>query len=179
MRGTHNGENVMGSVERSLKIENDGGRTLVMNMAFLDEIPKELSWVTDDGKPLMPGQGIPLQTYMTIRQMKIMKIDFGDLGKPNFTKVKMSTIVNRRTIWDLAKMMGGTDGDPTSEQLMQTHSVLYARTPIEQAGGKVVKASLGQQGVGHDRRRIRQGGTGRRRKTKPRVGSGRQGPQEL
>jgi len=136
-----------GHVMRSLKPEKDGSRTFVMDEAFLDGIPKELSWVSDDGKPLDRPRGIPLQTYMTIRQMKIMKIEYGDLGKPNLSKVKISTIVNHRTIWELAALMKGANAVPSSEQLLQTHSATYASTPITQAGAKIVKAGLGDPGL--------------------------------
>jgi hypothetical protein len=135
-------EKAFGQVTRSLEIAKDGSKTLVMDMAFLDAIPKEQSWVTEDGKALKPGRGIPLQTYMTIRQMKLLGIDYGDLGKPSFQKVKLSTIVNQRTIWELAELTKKEPGTPEADRLKRTHSVMYANTVITQAGAKIFDASL-------------------------------------
>jgi hypothetical protein len=135
-------DKAFGQVTRSLEVAKDGSRTLVMDMAFLDTIPKELSWVTEDGKALKPGRGIPLQTYLTIRQMKILGIDYGDLGKPSIQKVKLSTVVNQRTIWELAEFTKKEPGAPDSEHLKRTHSVSYADTVITQAGAKILEAQL-------------------------------------
>src|SRR5262249_16394110 len=83
-----------------------------------------------------------LQTYMTLRQMKILGIEYGDLGKPNFKTVKMSTIVNQRTIWDLAEQTKKNPAMSDADRLRQTHSVLYAETAITQAGAKIVDARV-------------------------------------
>jgi hypothetical protein len=135
-------EKAFGEVTRSLEVAKDGSKTLVMDMAFLDAIPKEQSWVTEDGKALKPGRGIPLQTYLSIRQMKLFGVEYGDLGKPNFQKVKLSTIVNERTIWGLAESTKKEPGAPEAERLKRTHSVQYADTVITQAGAKIVDAHL-------------------------------------
>jgi len=47
-------------------------------------------------------------------------------GSPNFQKVKMSTIVNERTIWDFAEQTKKQPNMPESERLMALRKI--ART---------------------------------------------------
>jgi Domain of unknown function (DUF4157) len=130
-----------GSVKRSLKLEADGTRTLVCDSAFLDKIPRDGRWVKSDGVAMKPGEGTPLHVYLTMRQMRLMGINEGDIGK-QIKKVKISTIVNRRTIWELARALGGKKGTPTSAQILASHSGQYAKNYVIQNGGVVVSASI-------------------------------------
>jgi len=102
--------------------------TLVMENAFLTGLPK---WV-DMGVPMSPGKGTPTITYLTVRQMKQMKIQFGSLKK-----VKMSTIQNVEAVMQLEQMK--RSGKTLAEAIPNTHSVKYATTTIEQSGHAVGK----------------------------------------
>jgi hypothetical protein len=52
----------------------------------------------------------------------------------------MSTIVNRRTIAELARLEAR--GVPVNEAILQTHSVQYANKSIVQSGGRIVSARV-------------------------------------
>ena len=134
------GEIADGVVDRSIKLEKDGTKTLICDQAFLDSIPKQSRYVTTDGAKMLPA-GTPLHVYLTLRQMRMMGITEADMGK-QLKKVKLSTIVNRQTIWDIAKALGGKQGVPTSEQILATHSASYAKNYVVQAGGVVTKAEI-------------------------------------
>jgi hypothetical protein len=139
-RATNTNESKTGAVTRSLKLEADGTRTMVCDVADLENIPREERWVDADGQAMVQGRGTPLHVYLTVRQMHQMGISEGDLGK-SIKKVKMSAIVNRETIWKLAKDLNGAKGTPSAEQLKATKSVDYGSNYIIQNGGQIVGVS--------------------------------------
>jgi hypothetical protein len=110
---------------------NPATKTFEMRNAFLEELPR---WV-NEGTPMVEGKGTPTVTYLTMRQMKLLGIDFAGLAK-----VKMSTIQNIKAIIQLHVLrMKGVD---PNDAVLQTHSVQYAETTIVQSGHKVVAAEV-------------------------------------
>jgi hypothetical protein len=110
---------------------NPATKTFEMRNAFLDDVPR---WV-NEGTPMVEGKGTPTVTYLTMRQMKLLGVDYAGLAK-----VKMSTIQNFKAIIQLHVLrMKGVD---PNQAVLQTHSVQYAETTIVQSGHKVVAAEV-------------------------------------
>ena len=80
----------LGYLERAY---NPLTKTLVMRNAFLEDLPK---WVKEEGPIMDPKDGVPTVTYLTLRQMKLLGIDYASVEK-----VKMSTIQNVRGVIEL------------------------------------------------------------------------------
>lgn len=139
------GKKATGSVKRSLKVNPDGTKTLIADAAFLDKIPREGNFVSSDGVVMLPGKGTPLHVYLSLRQMRMMGINEGDLGK-TVTQVKISTIVNERAIDDLGLAVGWQKVAPNSDQLRGCHSGMYVENYVTQNGGVVLSARLESQG---------------------------------
>ncbi|MCB9764049.1 MAG: DUF4157 domain-containing protein [Alphaproteobacteria bacterium] len=99
---------------------------LVAEAAFLRGIPK---WIPVPN-PLDPVRGTPTATYITLRQMKILGVAFGQLRQ-----VKMNRVENLRTIASLAAdIKRGVD---IQEAVKTTHTVTYITTPLIQSGHKI------------------------------------------
>jgi hypothetical protein len=110
---------------------------VTMDMAFIDAIPSELRWVDEGGVPLREGRGIPLQTYITLMQMRGEGVGLGQI-----TTAHLSTIVNARTCCELASLRqkfarGVPPNRLPSKLIEQTQSGTYGMTNVTQAGGKV------------------------------------------
>jgi hypothetical protein len=108
-----------------------------MDMAFIDSIPDTLRWVNEGGVPLRPGRGIPLQTYVTLMQMRMEGVGLGQV-----TTSYMSMIVNARTICELAsfrqRFAPGVAPDQLPSRIIErTQSGNYGVTNLTQAGVKV------------------------------------------
>ncbi|HZN73858.1 MAG TPA: hypothetical protein VFC00_19495 [Micromonosporaceae bacterium] len=124
-----------GSMTRSY---NTATGELGMESARLDRIPKAQRMV-DTVPEMLPGEGTPLEAYMTMRQMKILEQEAGAaFSVPR--KVYMSLITNKRTIFELAKLE--KQGKPVDEAILETHSVQYANNSIIQSGGRIVRAEV-------------------------------------
>jgi hypothetical protein len=130
-----------GPVMRTITLRpNAGGGydvDLTMDMAFLNAIPENLRWVNEGGVPLREGSGIPLQTYITLMQMKMEGVGLGQL-----TTAHMSTIVNARAICELAslrqKYAPGIPANRIPTNLIErTQAGKYGMTNVIQAGAKV------------------------------------------
>jgi hypothetical protein len=106
---------------------------LVLRYAFLDELP---SWI-QHGVPLVPGKGTPLQTYLTIRQMKLLGVGYGDVKS-----IKMSMIVNVEGLLEIHWMVKTGKAKNLEEAVLTADSFLYARTNAEQSGKQVVAARV-------------------------------------
>lgn len=121
-----------GTIERSY---NPATKTLLMKNAFLDD--KLANKVEHPGKTMLgPGKGTPLVTYVTIRQMKMLGIDYAGLNT-----VKMTTIENVKSVIQLAKLM--KQGMTADEAIVKTHSYEYGSTAITQSGMTIVKVRVG------------------------------------
>ena len=145
------GNTYTGSVNRTIRVKVDPATqreevTLTMGSAFLDEIPKEYRWVVESDVHLIEGQGIPLQTYATIRQMKLAQIGVGEV-----TKAKMSIIVNSRAILELASLKKKHSPgvayedfpqDVENQLVLKTQAGQYAATNIVQSGKQIASASV-------------------------------------
>jgi hypothetical protein len=102
-------------------------KMLVMDAAFLDELPR---WI-DAGVPLRADKGTPTVAYLTLRQLKLAQVHFGELRT-----VKMSNIQNFETLLQLKQLT--SQGLSLDEAIRQTHSVQYAMTSIQQSGHTVL-----------------------------------------
>lgn len=107
-----------------------------MENAFLQDLP---SWI-DFGTALVPGKGIPTVTYLTLRQMKLFKVQFGEL-----TAAKMSTIQNVEAVMQLEQMTRSPDNTTLDQAVAKTHSVQYATTSIEQSGNTIIRVRIDTQ----------------------------------
>jgi hypothetical protein len=130
-------EGSTGSMSRGL---NPSTGEFVLHEAFLDGIPEDVRWVKTD-PPMVAGRGTPLESYMTMRQMRILEGQTGrSLAISSPRVVRMSTIVNTRTIGELAQQVRA--GAKPDEAIANTHSVRYASNSITQSGGKVASAHI-------------------------------------
>jgi hypothetical protein len=117
-----------GMIERAY---NPTTKQFEMRNAFLDNLP---GWVNEGGPGLDP-RGIPTVHYLTIRQMKLLGVDYG-----GYKKVKMSTIQNVRGVIEFnAQLAAGVDPNAA---ILKTHSVQYGETTIQQSGERVVGAKV-------------------------------------
>ena len=117
---------------------------VVFHYAFLDGIPKEMRWVPTD-PPMVAGKGTPLETYMTMRQMKMLESETGKAISAGAARtIKLSTIVNDRTLAELAKAAPGAKppSPAIDKAILDTHSVQYAQNSITQTGGKISAARV-------------------------------------
>jgi hypothetical protein len=110
---------------------------LTMNMAFLESIPKEERWVKEGAVPLKGERGTPLQTYVTLMQMRRAGVQLGQVKDAH-----LSRIVNARTSIELEVMRrkyapGVHPQQLPSKLIEQTQSGTYGMTNVVQAGGKV------------------------------------------
>jgi hypothetical protein len=102
-----------------------------MKNAFLGDAP---SWIQND-VPMVPGKGTPTQTYMTLRIMKILGVGFGEP-----VIAKMSTIQNIEAIMQLEQQVRA--GVPQDQAVMNTESVTYGKTNIQQGGNQIDSAQV-------------------------------------
>ncbi|MFB6782135.1 hypothetical protein ACFCX0_33290 [Streptomyces sp. NPDC056352] len=109
-------------------------KTVVMEEAFLDKIPREMRWVTA-GTQMVEGRGTPLVTYVTLRQMRKFEIGYAEAKQ-----VKMSTIQNVRAICQLENAT--RRGIELDQAILDTHSVTYATASIIQSGGRIASARV-------------------------------------
>jgi hypothetical protein len=115
-----------------------------MDFAFLDDIPSAQRWVQTSPE-MVAGRGTPLETYMTMRQMRILERQAGaDFTGPRV--VHMSTIVNTRTILEIAAQEAKLARRMSTAELnafvLETHSVQYAQNSIVQRGGRIESATV-------------------------------------
>ncbi len=114
---------------------------IIYHSAFFDDnLPR---WIQTD-PPMVdtPGRtGTPLETYMTLRQLKMLSEKTGSptvIAGPRV--VRLSMIINERTIAELAEAT--RDGTPADQAILKTHSVQYANNSIVQSGGKIASAHV-------------------------------------
>lgn len=127
---THVPTGTMGLMHRSYEPRT---RRLVLNAAFLDEMP---SWI-QNAVPLVPGKGTPLQTYLTIRQMKLMGVVYGEVQS-----MKLSGIINFKGILELHWLVKTNQASTLQDAVLIAESFRYARTNAEQSGKLVVAARI-------------------------------------
>jgi hypothetical protein len=129
-----------GSKGHVIRGRNPDTGEFIQHEAFLDTIPKDVRWIPTTPE-MVPGRGTPLESYLTLRQMKILEKQAGTptaFAGPRV--VKLSTIVNVRTCLKLAADMKA--GIPQNEAVLKTHSVEYASNSIIQSGGKIASAKV-------------------------------------
>jgi len=120
-----------GYIERSY---NAATKTMLMKNVFIDKLANK---VEHPGTTMLgPGKGTPLSTYLTVRQMKILGIDFASLST-----VKMTTIQNVPSVIKLARLM--KQGMTADEAIVKTESYRYGSTVITQSGLMIAKARVG------------------------------------
>ena len=123
-------ESKFGSFQRAFNPQT--GR-FEMRAAFLEDLPNMVKSGTD----MVAGKGTPTVTYVSLHQMKKMGGGFGALKD-----VKMSTIVNKTTILQLAWLRKKYPHLPADELIKRTHSVTYAETSIIQSGHSIAGAQI-------------------------------------
>ena len=106
------------------------GEVTMLNAFFDDTLPR---WV-EVGVPLKPGKGTPTQAFFTLRQMRRAGFALGATKR-----VKMSTIQNIEAVLQLHVLL--QKGIPLNEAVTQTHSYLYAKTTMQQAGSRLKAGS--------------------------------------
>lgn len=106
-------------------------KTFEMRNAFLEKLPR---WI-NEGTPLVDGKGTPTVAYLSMRQMKLLGVDYAAVEH-----VKMSTIQNVKAIIQMHVLR--MKGIPPEIAVLQTHSVQYAETTIVQSGHKIVAAQV-------------------------------------
>ena len=117
----------------------------VFHYAFLDSIPKDLRMVATTPE-MLPGKGTPLETYMTLRQLKLLEERAGTASGPEGffgaqpRNVHMSHIINTRTVAELAVLE--RQGVAINDAIIKTHSVQYANNSIIQGGGRISSAEV-------------------------------------
>ena len=102
-----------------------------MRNAFMGDLP---SWIESGGTPMVPGRGTPTIAYLTMRQMKILGVNFGELPM-----VKLTKIQNIEAIAHLANLTR-RKGLPVDQAVLKT--IDYAETAIVQSGQRVVSAKV-------------------------------------
>lgn len=130
-----------GSMERGFE---PGTGKFILHYAFLDGIPRALRWVQTTPE-MVNGRGTPLETYMTMRQMKLLEQNTGSkLAITAPRAVKISTVINKTTVSQLAKAVPGQSPPSAAldQAIMNTHSVEYAKNSIVQTGGRIVGAKV-------------------------------------
>ncbi|WP_187346017.1 eCIS core domain-containing protein [Sorangium cellulosum] len=115
-----------------------------MDYAFLDNIPSGTRWVQTTPE-MVSGRGTPLETYMTMRQMRILEAQRGaTFAGPR--RVHMSTIINNRTLLQIAAREATLNRPMSPAELdafiLETHSVQYAQNSIVQSGGRIASARV-------------------------------------
>jgi hypothetical protein len=107
--------------------------TWTLESAFLDKLE---AWIP--ASIPMTSRGINLVTYATLRQEKLVGIEPGDTpGGDKIKKQKISTIVNERTMLELAQFTGG-DESKRNDVVERLHSYKYALTALTQGRYRVV-----------------------------------------
>jgi hypothetical protein len=111
-------------------------KTFEMRNAFLDQLPSKI--VPRTGTSLTTT-GTPTQTYLTLRQMKALGVEYGGLKK-----IKMKTIQNVQSVIELEVLSRAVKkGDMTiHEAVNRTYSLTYAQTPITQSGHRIVSVKF-------------------------------------
>ena len=115
-----------------------------MHYADLENIPKDLRWVPTEPE-MVSGRGTPLETYMTMRQMRILEGKIGRSLEITAPRVfEMTTILNERTIAQLAKAAPGVEppSNLLNQAVLSTDSVTYAKNTITQSGGRIAGARV-------------------------------------
>jgi hypothetical protein len=102
-------------------------RTLFMNLAFLENVPR---WMKTPGPGMDPIDGTPTITALTLRQMLMMNVPDGGLDS-----VRMTGIQNIRAIIELHALVA--ENMNIHEAAARTHSVRYAEGAIVQSGHRI------------------------------------------
>jgi hypothetical protein len=108
-------------------------KQMTLPYAFLDGLPKEANKIKMT--PALTPEGTPLQTFLTLRQMKLLG---AGRGAPDV--VKLSTIQNVKTIAQVAE--AERKGVAPNDMIANTHSYKYAETNTIQSGQKITKAEV-------------------------------------
>jgi hypothetical protein len=132
-----------GAVGRVVRAYDVLTEDLILAEAFLDAIPSAERWL-NISPPMVPGRGTPLETYLTIRCMKLFERGNGASFFGEDRKVHISTIINKKSVLQLGRAR--KLGTSLAQAVRTCHSTTYAANSIVQSGGRVaaVVFSLGQ-----------------------------------
>lgn len=133
------GQEIKGTVVRNV---SDG--KVVLDSAYLDGVDFSDAgdlialprWINEPGLvPLVPGRGIPLQAYLTIRQLKMAGTEISEIRviKSEVTNVVTAAqyeVEKRR--WKDAHPGEKPSKSVKEEWLRRTHTILYTETVLSQ-----------------------------------------------
>lgn len=129
-----------GTTGHIIRGRNPATGEFIQHEAFLDRIPSDVRWIPTSPE-MVPGRGTPLESYLTLRQMKMLEgLGAGTGAFTGPRVVKLSTIINVETCLKLAADVKG--GTPANQAVLNTHSVQYASNSIIQTGGKIASAKV-------------------------------------
>lgn len=124
---THTPSGAQGDITREF---NPRTGQLTMASAFLDALPSKVM----NKVPLIPGVGTPLQTYLTIRLMKLMNVPYGGVQS-----IKISSVLNVEGILELHwRVNVEKSAKNLDEAALASDAFKYARTTAQQSGKEVV-----------------------------------------
>jgi hypothetical protein len=120
-----------GGYGRLEQVWNRETGTLTMKAAFFENSP---GWI-DSAVPLVPGQGTPLYAYLSMRQMRLVNIELGQIRHVVLSKIQ--DVKALAQLEDLRRRHV-----PLDIAVRKTHTFRFAETPIVQSGHQVVAARV-------------------------------------
>ncbi len=90
--------------------------------------------------PLVPDRGTPLTTYLILRAMKLLKVPRE--GEGSLLNFRVDAVEEVRAVCEYnARVKKGVD--PNSQEMIDAlHPYLYSRTPLLQAGYRIIRVSV-------------------------------------
>jgi hypothetical protein len=119
-------------------------KQFVMKNAFLitpgeDKGTGVQSMIEHEDPMMIQGRGTPTQTFLTLRQMKVLEQKAG-MNLASLEKIKMSTIQNIEGICQLNQAL--RKGAKPDDLMTNNESRRYAETTLTQAGKKIKSAKV-------------------------------------
>lgn len=141
---------LMGSVKRNLSRDNThlefAGAGLKSELGNLTDLPSFIDY--PGTKPLVPGRGIPLQTFATLMQMRIAHVPYGGLRSASSNPISnVATALNLYTSEPILEWMRLNPGTapPTTlieEMFLTTPTGRYMYTVLTQSGHRITNLSI-------------------------------------
>ncbi len=97
------------------------------------------SMLTAVKNPMIEGKGTPWSTFLNVRAMRELGIEFGDAS---LKLVKLSTVVNKKTMLQIDWLKQVYPSESLDELIKYTHSYKYAETSLRQAGFRLKRAHV-------------------------------------
>ena len=143
---------VVGSMDRLIDPKN---KKIYFNSAFLNGAFKKAAFGSEVPKfidvpevlPLVPGKGIPTQTFITLSQMKMAKVSKGELREASAVITNsqtLSQVADSKVVreWILAHPGKDVPFDVVSRAFMETHTYKYFETIMTQSGHRIKSVTV-------------------------------------